>query len=146
MGFAGFKRQAVGGTEAWLLNPDKGVYALYTQHPEVKNLARKTGLRQMGEYYYPDGAGGARLAAWQFAGDKEEVTQVLAGAKKLEAKRRARPAEARGICASCGQPFAAQGKRQKYCRTCASEAARRRKREWKASKGAVTVREAENFR
>lgn len=98
----------------------------------------------MGEYCQPDGKGGMRLVAWQFAGDKKKVMQVLAEAKRLE-KATAKKKEAAekqaagagavyGACASCGRPFAARGKRQKYCRACALEAERRRKREWWAAK------------
>lgn len=126
-------------TEAWHL--DQGTCALYTQDPAVRSLARKAGLRWMGEYYQPDGKGMVRLTAWQFAGPKEKVMQVLREAKELEktgAREKEAPAEKQagdagtvcGTCSSCGQTFALRGRRQKYCQACAREAERRRKREW----------------
>jgi len=135
-------------TEAWHL--DKGTYALYTQDPVVKNVAQKAGLRWMGDYYRSDGKGGMRLVAWQFAGDKEKVMQVLAEAKKLEktaVRKREEKAEKQGegagtihaACASCGQAFAVRGKRQKYCQSCAQEAERRRKRDWWVSRSAAAA-------
>lgn len=138
-------------TEAWHL--DKGTYALYAQDPVVKNLAQKAGLRWMGEYYRPDGKGGMRLVAWQFAGEKEKVMQVLKEARRLEKttarKKKEKAAEQGesagtiyGTCASCGRPFAVRGKRQKYCQACAQEAGRRQKREWWVSRSAAAAGQA----
>ena len=39
-------------------------------------------------------------------------------------------ADARKRCAECGRPFAAESKNARYCKTCAANRTRRKKREW----------------
>ena len=41
-------------------------------------------------------------------------------------------ADARKRCAECGRPFAAESKNARYCKTCAANRTRRKKREWAA--------------
>ena len=41
-------------------------------------------------------------------------------------------ADARKRCAECGRPFVSESKNARYCKTCAANRTRRKKREWAA--------------
>ena len=135
-------------TEYWFWAGNE--YALYSENPEVRRIARELGLRLAGEYFNvwrPE----AGVLAWQYIGPKEAV---LAAAARLggEAVRDGEPAgpsendaaDARtaereaaaapkvlrpGVkgkreCAGCGRLFTPRSNWQRYCSEGCREAGR----------------------